>query len=87
VQTDWNESDSSQVAYIKNKPVVPAISTEFEYVDLGLPSGTLWERYYACDISYPERKLYSYNSSYSIGRHGDQFVKNTLGGSWELPTK
>lgn len=51
VQSDWNQSDSAAIDYIKNKPEVALKSDLYttaidanghDYVDLGLPSGTLW---------------------------------------------
>lgn len=55
IQSDWNQTDTSAKDYIKNKPTkVSELQNDaeylslapnangHEYVDLGLPSGTLW---------------------------------------------
>ena len=62
-QADWNQTDSNSVDFIKNKPTIPTKISNLQndsnflqisipdnpniFVDMGLPSGTLWA---TCDI-------------------------------------
>ena len=48
VQSDWNENDSSSLAYIKNKPTIPSVPTnvssftnDAHYIAGSTPSSTL----------------------------------------------
>ena len=101
IQSDWNQTTTTAKDYIKNKPTLfsgsykdltdkPTISTlsfPYEYVDLGLPSGTLWLK------KMLGSRNYSKISNAGGDTHRRAITKNmdtatyTLGGSWHIPTK
>lgn len=54
------------------------IHNGYEYVDLGLPSGTLW-----ATENFGNSSLYSFNNKEDL----DSFASNHIGGAWKIPTK
>ena len=54
------------------------IHNGYEYVDLGLPSGTLW-----ATENFGNSSLYSFDNKEEI----DSFASNHIGGAWKIPTK
>lgn len=106
-EPDWNETVTTNKNYIKNKPDLSEINEKLgilnhEYVDLGLPSGTLWATMNVGATSVTDYGNYymygkgttQYNSSDSTYTGSEITLNSNVdtatqvwGEGWHIPTK
>lgn len=109
IQSDWNQSNTTAKDYIKNKPEVALKSDLYSqpdpnghaYVDLGLPSGTLWATMnVGASSETGSGDYYMYGKGSSIYNSSDTTYAGTenplslsvdtarqvWGGDWHTPT-
>lgn len=96
IQSDWSQTTTTAKDFIKNKPNLLRFATitrtndpdDYGFVDLGLPSGTLWQKG-GVDTAV---SIYSYAPSNTAStsyytRYSYDPCNYILGGNWHTPTK